>query len=209
MYDISTEKRGSIAEDANVAAVLYGVADSDRDAEILAKLKQLWIPTGSEPFSADTGYSTLVSPFIGGFDLQARFAAGDTADAYALMRREWTQMVSPGPQYTGAFWENFTPSGAVSNGSISLAHGWSTGPTSALSEYALGVRPVTPGYATWIVAPQPGDLRWAQGQVPTPHGPIDVRWTGDHGRFVLWLRAPRGTSGTVAVPASGDVTVRV
>jgi len=209
VYDISTEKRGSIAEDANVAAVLYGVADSDRDAEILAKLKQLWIPTGSEPFSADTGYSTLVSPFIGGFDLQARFAAGDTADAYALMRREWTQMVSPGPQYTGAFWENFTPSGAVSNGSISLAHGWSTGPTSALSEYALGVRPVTPGYATWIVAPQPGDLRWAQGQVPTPHGPIDIRWTGDHGRFVLWLRAPRGTSGTVAVPASGDVTVRV
>jgi hypothetical protein len=45
--------------------------------------------------------------------------------------------------------------------------------------------------------------------VPTPDGPIDVHWTGDHGRFVLWLRAPRGTSGTVAVPASGDATVRV
>lgn len=149
VYDISTLKRGSIAQDGNAAAVLYGVADPDRAAEILSKLKQLWIPTGSEPFSSDTGYSTLVSPFISGFDVQARFASGDTTDAYALLRRVWGQMVSPGDQYTGAFWENYTPSGGVSNGSISLAHGWSSGPTSALSEYALGIRPRTPGYGSW------------------------------------------------------------
>ena len=188
VYDISTEKRGSIAEDANVAAVLYGVADSDRDAEILAKLKQLSVPPGSEPFSADTGYSTLVSPFIGGFDLQARFAAGDTADAYALMRREWTQMVSPGPQYTGAF-SDFTPQGRCPTDRSA----WRTAGQPAPRPRCRNMRsahPVTPGYATWLVAPQPGDLRWAQGQVPTPRGPIDVRWTGDHGRFVLWLRAP-------------------
>lgn len=210
VYDISTNERGSIAEDGNVAAVLYGVADPDRASAILSKLKQLWIPTGSEPFSSDTGYSNLVSPFINGFDVQARFASGDTADAYALLRRVWGQMVVPGDQYTGAFWENYTPSGAVSNGSISLAHGWSTGPTSALSGYVLGVRPLTAGYASWIVAPQPGDLRWAEGQVPTPHGPIAVRWQRTDGRFELWVTAPLGTSGTVQLPVpGGDATVWV
>ena len=210
VYDISTQKRGSIAQDGNVAAVLYGVADPDRAAEVLSKLKQLWIATGSEPFSSDTGYSTLVSPFISSFDVQARFASGDTSDAYALVRRVWGQMVTPGDQYTGAFWENYTPSGAVSNGSISLAHGWSSGPTSALSEYTLGIRPLTPGYGSWIVAPQPGELLWAEGQVPTPRGPITVRWRREGRRFVLWVTAPTGTSGTVEVPgAAGGATVWV
>ncbi|MGH2886262.1 MAG: alpha-L-rhamnosidase C-terminal domain-containing protein, partial [Solirubrobacteraceae bacterium] len=209
VYNISTEKRGTIGEDANVAAVLYGVAQSARAEKILAKLKQLWIPTGSEPFSPDTGYSTLVSPFINGFDVQARFAAGDTVDAYSLLRRVWGRMVTPGDQYTGAFWENYTPSGAVSNGSISLAHGWSSGPTSALSEYALGIRPLSPGFSTWSVAPEPGDLRWAAGQVPTPLGPITVRWQRSDRHFELWVTAPASTSGTITVPAGSDATVHV
>jgi Bacterial alpha-L-rhamnosidase C-terminal domain/Bacterial alpha-L-rhamnosidase 6 hairpin glycosidase domain len=209
VYDISTEKRGSIAEDANVAAVLYGVASPARAEEVLSKLKQLWISTGSEPFSSDTGYSTLVSPFINGFDVQARFASADTTSAYALLRRVWGQMVTPGNQYTGAFWENYTPSGMVSDGSISLAHGWSSAPTSALSEYVLGIRPLTSGFATWTVAPQPGNLHWAAGQIPTPYGPIAVRWRRSGRHFDLSVSAPAGTSGTIVVPAGSDATVRV
>lgn len=211
VYDISTVKRGPLAQDANVAAVLYGVAPRDRDAQILASLKQLWIPLGSEPFSPSAGYSTLVSPYISGFDVQARLSAGDTADALRLIRNEWGPMVTPGPQYTGAFWENFTPSGPAPNGSTSLAHGWSSGPTSALTEYVLGVRPASPGYATWTVQPQPGNLAWAQGQVPTPHGPISVSWSRDvrTGTLTMDVRAPRGTSGTVAVPVSGAASVLV
>jgi alpha-L-rhamnosidase len=211
VFDISTVKRGPVAQDANVAAVLYGVAPNNRDAQILANLKQLWIPLGSEPFSASAGYSTLVSPYISGFDVQARFAAGDTADALTLMRHEWGPMVASGPQYTGTFWENFTPSGPVPSGSTSLAHGWSSGPTSALTGYVLGVRPASPGYATWTVQPQPGDLAWAQGQVPTPHGPISVSWSRDArtGTITMDVRAPRGTSGTMAVPVSGSASVLV
>lgn len=203
-YDTSTVSRGTIGQDANAAAVLYGVAPPAKVARILAVLKKLWIPLGSEPFSAAAGYSDLVSPYIGGFDVQARLAAGDTADALTLMRREWGPMVAPGPQYTGAFWENFTPAGPVPSGSTSLAHGWSSGPVSALTGYVLGVRPASPGFATWTVAPEPGSLRWAEGQVPTPHGPIVVRWArrGGHG-LTITIRAPRGTSGTVAVPVSG------
>ena len=58
----------------------------------------------------------------------------------------------------------------------SSAHAWSTGPTAALSDFVLGVSPARPGYGHWIIAPQRGGLKWAQGVVPTPHGSISVRW---------------------------------
>lgn len=209
VYDISDAKRGDVAQDANVAAVLYGVAPRDRDSGILQRLKQLWIPLGSEPFSSSAGYSSWVSPYISGFDVQARFAAGDASGAYALMRSEWGPMVAPGGQYTGTFWENFTPSGPVPSGSTSLDHGWSSGPTSALTGYVLGVRPTAPGYASWTAAPEPGSLAWAEGQVPTPHGPITVSWSRHGSGLTLHVSAPRGTSGTVAVPDPSGATVSV
>jgi alpha-L-rhamnosidase len=69
-----------------------------------------------------------------------------------------------------------------------------------LSGYVLGVRPVTPGFQTWIVQPQPGDLQWAEGQTPTPYGPIIVKWGQVSGRLIMEVDTPPGTSGTLAIP---------
>ena len=41
--------------------------------------------------------------------------------------------------------------------------------------YTLGVTPAEPGYTTARIAPDLGDLAWAEGKVPTPHGLISVR----------------------------------
>ena len=41
--------------------------------------------------------------------------------------------------------------------------------------YTLGVTPAEPGYTTARVAPNLGDLAWAEGKVPTPHGLISAR----------------------------------
>jgi hypothetical protein len=92
-----------------------------------------------------------------------------------------------------------------SPGITSLAHGWSTGPVAALSGYVLGLRPTSPGSATWTVEPQPGDLRFAQGSAATPRGPLISRWVrGVHDRtFRFTVIAPVGTRGTVAVPQLG------
>jgi alpha-L-rhamnosidase len=84
-------------------------------------------------------------------------------------------MIAPGPDDTGTMWENFATDGAPGLGATSsLAHGWSSTPASALPGYMLGIQPVAPGYATWLVQPRPGDLSWAQGQAPTPHGDVQV-----------------------------------
>jgi hypothetical protein len=64
---------------------------------------------------------------------------------------------------------------------------------------------VTAGYRTWLVAPQTGDLEWAQGTVPTPQGGLVSRWVRGAGdrSFTLTVSAPAGTSGTVRVPLLG------
>jgi hypothetical protein len=105
------------------------------------------------------------------------------------------------PLYTGGLWEFKNNAGGVNRASVSLAHGWAASPTVQLTEQVLGVTPVEPGYATWSIAPHPGDLSWAQGAVPTKYGEIGVRWLSAGPAFVLRAEAPAGTTGTITIPA--------
>jgi alpha-L-rhamnosidase len=208
LYYISNTQTTGVAQDANALAVLYGVAPASDDASILAALKtDLWTtPYGPVPFTSNTGYEAVISPYISGYELDARLATGDTADAETLLDDVWGNMIAPGPDDTGTMWENVATDGLPAfGGSSSLSHGWSTTPVSALSGYMLGIQPVTPGYATWLVQPEPGDLAWAEGQAPTPHGAVQVSWAGESRarRFSMNVTAPSGTSGTIAVPTYG------
>lgn len=211
VYDASNTLRGPVVQDANVLAIPSGIADGSRARSILAVLaRTLATPYGPDVATANaTGYVRDISPYMGSFNVLADFGAGETAAALALIRREWGFMVSHDPG--GVEWERIEPNGipAGTSGPLlvadSSAHAWSTGPTAALSQYILGVAPATPGYATWTIAPLPADVRWAQGTVPTPHGPIGVRWRrGRRDRsFELTAIGPAGSSGTVAVPLLG------
>lgn len=56
-----------------------------------------------------------------------------------------------------------------------ISHGWSSTPTRDLVQRVLGVTPAEPGFTVAAIEPALGDLDWAEGTVPTPHGTIDVR----------------------------------
>ena len=208
LYYTSNTQTTGVAQDANSLAVLYGVAPPADDSSILAALKtDLWTNQyGPLPFTADTGNSQRISPYISGYELDARLAAGDNADADQLLTTEWGHMIAAGPDDTGTMWELVNNDGTPGFGSFtSLSHGWASTPTSALSGYVLGIQPVTAGYGTWLVQPHPGDLAWAQGQAPTPHGAVQVAWAGESGasQFSMSVTAPSDTSGTIAVPTYG------
>jgi hypothetical protein len=49
---------------------------------------------------------------------------------------------------------------------LSLAHPWSSGPTSGLSKYGLGVWPVSPGYKTWRISSRRDNMIVARHEVP-------------------------------------------
>ena len=188
--------------DGNALAVLFGIAGDDRAARALSFLHdQLWTSAGT--LTADRAYGgwaqdDAVWPAYVYPEVEARFSLHDDANAFDLLERTWGSMLTHDPSST--FWEYATKDGAIRDGFTSLAHGWSTGALAALSRWVLGVRPVRPGYAEYVIAPHPGDLTWACGAVPTPAGSISVAWQQAAGAFTLWFEAPGGTSGQFAVP---------
>jgi hypothetical protein len=138
-----------------------------------------------------------LSPFYGYYVLEARAKAGDTAGALEAIRTFWGAMLDLGAT---TFWEHFdmawvdgaaridelTPPGKVDVHAAygdfcfkgwrhSLCHGWSGGPTAWMTEHVLGLAPLEPGCRRLRVAPNLGDLQWAEGSLPTPFGPVHVR----------------------------------
>jgi hypothetical protein len=98
-------------------------------------------------------------------------------------------MLHNGP---GTTWETIGPYGGPPV-NHSWAHGWSSGAAPALTEYVLGLRPTSPGFATFVVEPHPGPAIWARGSVATPKGPIRVEWTRNFGNtFDITVDAPAG-----------------
>ncbi|MFF5563123.1 alpha-L-rhamnosidase C-terminal domain-containing protein [Streptomyces sp. NPDC012623] len=208
LYRLSDEQPAAVALDGNALAVLTGLPDEDEAVRILDALERALPDTavGPSPFSADTGFRPHVSPYVCDMFVRALFAHHRTDRALRLIRRLWGHMADAEQHAVGTAWELLGPDGAPGfDSTTSLAHGWAAGATTALSHHVLGVRPTSAGFATWEVAPQPGDLAWARGVMPTPHGAIEVAWsrTPDGGLDVD-VTVPDGTSGTVLVPLSAE-----
>jgi hypothetical protein len=87
-------------------------------------------------------------------------------------------------------------------GYTSLTHPWSAGVTKWLSEEILGIRPVTPGFANFLIKPHLSrEVTWVKGSVPTKHGAIAASFNilaGD-----ISISIPAGTSATLAIPKAG------
>ena len=72
-------------------------------------------------------------------------------------------------------------------------HGGGSGVASTLTSHVLGIKPVKPGFAEVVFDPHPGDLQWAKGVVPTPHGDIRVEWKReDNGAILPKIEIPAG-----------------
>jgi alpha-L-rhamnosidase len=138
-----------------------------------------------------------MSTFYGYYVLQARAKAGDYQGCLDCIRTFWGAMLDLGAT---TFWEDFnlewTPNAAGIDRLVppgkkdihgdfgdycykgfrhSLCHGWASGPTAWMSEHVLGVRVVEPGGKAICIDPHLGDLRWAEGTFPLPHGIVRVR----------------------------------
>jgi hypothetical protein len=88
-----------------------------------------------------------------------------------------------------------------------LSHSWGGTPLYQLTTEVLGVRPTSPGFATFTVTPKPMELSWAKGVVPTPHGEIRVEWRKQGSQLTLVLTVPKGCQATVTLPGSEKATI--
>src|SRR6202008_3078473 len=132
LYDISEDVRNIPSQDVNALAVLRGVAPADQRTSILQNLKKdLYTTNGPVAFSLSSVYASfpVISPFISGFEVWARFEAGDATGALALIRTVWGHMQKGSPFYSGRVWETLAPDATPKFGpGTSLAHPWSFGP---------------------------------------------------------------------------------
>ena len=127
------------------------------------------------------------------------FEVGLATLALQGIRKFWGFMLDHGSS-TG--WEScdLKPDGGWHKPIISRCHGWGGTASYLLPRYVLGVQPTAPGFSRVSIRPQLGDLAWAKGVVPTPHGEIRVEMDAKAGGKVV---APA----SIAVDASEGIEI--
>lgn len=201
-----TPGAGLHPQDGNSMAVWFGLTDSAaKNASITRALTANWTDIGA----VTPERAGLVGTFIGSMELTAHLMANNDTDALALMRREWGFMLNS-PNGTGStFWESFNFDGSpyYRDSYMSAAHGWSTGPTNALTFFVLGLNPKDA--ANYDFVPHLGDLTRVEGNITTPNGAVKGSWEYTPGTFTSKLTSPAGTTGRIGVPTYGSASVRV
>lgn len=193
-------------QDANSMAVLFSVVPSSRAENVSSRLTENWSPIGAVAPELPEN----ISPFISSFEIQAHLSIGQTARALDLIRRSWGWYINH-PNGTGStVIEGYLVNGTFGYRSsrgysydasyVSHAHGWSSGPTSALTEYILGLSVTSPAGKTWNLAPQFGDLKSVQGGFTTSLGKYRAEWNLVGGGYTLEFSTPKATSGSVTLP---------
>ncbi|MGW1623957.1 alpha-L-rhamnosidase-related protein [Streptomyces sp. NPDC002172] len=195
-------------QDGNALAVWYGVTSSAAQADsVTAYLRTRWGSRGSQT----PEWNNNISPFTGSMEVYAHLAAGDDTNALNLIRTEWGFMLDSPIGTNSTFWEGYSNQGDVGpyGGSFtSMAHGWSTGPTGALTSAVLGIQPTGAGGTAYQVVPHPGDLTHVEGTLTVAAGKT-VHVSYDHpasGSFALQVDtgSDTGSTGVIAVPRFGQ-----
>ncbi|HTV10069.1 MAG TPA: alpha-L-rhamnosidase C-terminal domain-containing protein [Candidatus Aquilonibacter sp.] len=195
----------------NAAAVISGAADPSSYPAIW---NDVLSHVGKEA-GPGLGHGPIITPYYGDYVLRAMAEMNHRADALAWMRQFWGGMLSEGAT---SFWEgydvdwykeDFHSSLQADNRSgyfVSLAHGWSSGPTAWLMEEILGIQPTGPGFDTVNIRPDLAGLEWARGAMPTPHGliKVDVRKRG--AATDISVDIPDGATAQLSAPV-GDRNV--
>ncbi|KAJ7643589.1 glycoside hydrolase family 78 protein [Roridomyces roridus] len=198
-------------QDGNSLAVLFNLTTSEAQNKAISKgLTQLKIG----PLSPEL--NDTIIPFVGGFEVQAHFIAGEGECAIDLLEREWGYMLYTNLSVQSTLLEGFTKNGSLGYRSAagydfdhsytSHAHGWATGPTPALSFYVLGIQLTSVQGATWAIAPVLSGLPSAEGGIETGLGFFGIKWTAGN-TLTMDIQTPEGTQGVVTLPGNGPITV--
>ncbi|NNM86312.1 MAG: alpha-L-rhamnosidase, partial [Phycisphaerales bacterium] len=173
------------SEHANLFALAFGIApraDQSRIADFLVK--------------QGMGCSVYPAQYL----LEALYVAGRGEAALKLMishgRHSWMHMLQEGSTMTTEAWTFRSKPNEDWN------HVWGSAPANIIPRFLMGIRPLTPGFAKALVAPQPGDLTTAKITVPTVHGAITESWYRKGRDVRMTVTLPSGMTARIQLPAS-------
>ncbi|CAH0048976.1 unnamed protein product [Clonostachys solani] len=188
MYRDNPES-GLHAQDGNSLALLYGLAETGAQrAAVSEGLERNWNGIGPRLLRRLWGY--LLDEGSGLFT-GSTFVEGLAANGSLYYRSERSY------KYDAAY--------------TSLAHGWSSGPTTALVTGVLGLRLEEIGGRRWSLRPQLGEqLKSVQAGFETGLGWFEGKVTvGEDGDVEVEVTAPKGTKGRIVFPDAAKGRVRV
>jgi len=170
---------------ANMFPLAFGLVPPDRVAKVTAFVK-----------SKNMACSVYGAQFL----MDALFDNGEAAHALALMTadndRSWTHMIERvGTTIALEAWDTKYKPNQDWN------HAWGAAPANILPRKVLGVEPLQPGYSRILIRPHLGNLAWAEGRVPTQHGPVALRFDADQQSFRAMVEIPPGTTARLELPA--------
>ncbi|KAK5626266.1 hypothetical protein RRF57_001981 [Xylaria bambusicola] len=169
---------GLYPQDGNSLAILLGVVKgTEKQGQAISSwLTANWRAIGPE----SPELPGEVSPFITSFEIQAHLLARQPQRALDLIRTSWGWYLNNenGTQSTmiegylidGTFGYRHDAGYEEVYSYTSHAHGWSTGPVTALTEHTLGLSVTGLGGQAIRFAPQLGDLKDVQGGFVTKFG---------------------------------------
>ncbi|HCT76316.1 MAG TPA: alpha-L-rhamnosidase [Micromonosporaceae bacterium] len=198
-------------QDGNSLAVTLGLTDSEaKSISIARKMSARWGYLGATtPEWGVNGFH----PFASALEVNAHFMASQDHAGLAEIRKLWGYMLDSPIGTASTFWEGLNSDGGFgySGEFTSLAHGWSAGPTSALTFHVLGTAPEST-LGQYRFVPHPGDLTAVSGRITMPQGRVEASWTRNPtaGTYDAQLTAPAGTTGRIGIPKlGGNPTVTV
>ncbi|KAM0542569.1 hypothetical protein ACHAPJ_012740 [Fusarium lateritium] len=204
-------------QDGNNMAIAFGVVErgSDESQRVSDYLESNWMPIG--PSCPELPGN--VSPFISSIEIVSHFRAGRPDRGFKLIEDAWgwyltnpngTQSTVPEGYLIDGTWGYRGDYGYRQDPSyVSHAHGWSSGPTSALTEHAVGLRVTKPKGQEWVLEPMSfNELGQAEAGFITALGKFSASYTLHGKKLIVSWNCPKITKGQIIVQNKKIVAVK-
>ena len=172
------------AQHSSLFPLAFGLVPADQRARVVAHV---------------VARGMACSVYAAQYLLEALFENGAADQAFALVTapsdRSWKHMLASGTTISWEAWDQKYKPNQDWN------HAWGAAPANLFPRYILGVETLSPGWARARIRPFPGPLTAAEGKIPTPRGPITVRWEKG-AAFRLTITLPETIAAMLELPAS-------
>lgn len=112
----------------------------------------------------------------------------------ATTQRSWYNMIRTGSTITMEAWDKlYKPN-------LDWNHAWGAAPANIIVRKLMGIVPISPGFDTFQIKPQIGNLTFATLKTPTIKGEIFVSYKKSDTDNAMEVIIPGGTTATVYVP---------
>ncbi len=152
---------------ANMFAILFDYVDEEKKQAI------------KENVILNDSILKITTPYMKFYELAALCEIGEQEKVLQFVRDYWGGMLKLGAT---TVWEAFDPAQKGDEHYAmygrpfgkSLCHAWGANPVYLFGKYFMGVKPLTPGYSSYLVEPTLAGLEWIKGTVPAPDGDIEI-----------------------------------